>query len=92
MEVVQEGQRKKLPIVVTPGDSPVLFGRNWLKQLKLDWTKILEDIYSVGEVVNHNGGGEQLEGILKKHEAVFEEGLGKLKDFEVHIDLKEHLK
>ena len=40
VEVNYEGQSEKLPLVVTPGDTPTLLGRNWLKQLQIDWNKV----------------------------------------------------
>ena len=38
--VEQNGEVKRMPLVVTPGDTPSLVGRNWLKNLKLDWAEI----------------------------------------------------
>ena len=32
------GQEKTLPVVVTSEPGPILMGRNWLRDLKLDWT------------------------------------------------------
>ena len=38
---VQYGsQAEKLVLVVVGGDGPSLFGRNWLRYLRLDWNKI----------------------------------------------------
>ena len=33
-------QTEKLVLIVVEGEGPSLFGRNWLKYLRLDWAKI----------------------------------------------------
>ena len=38
-------QEEKLVLVVVGGDGPSLFGRNWLKYLRLDWGKITSLYY-----------------------------------------------
>ena len=40
--VVYESQSATLPLVVTKGDQPNLFGRNWLSKLKLDWNELVQ--------------------------------------------------
>ncbi|XP_047741571.1 uncharacterized protein LOC125179544 [Hyalella azteca] len=52
MDVVHAGKRLKLNIFVVRGDGPTLLGRDWLKQLKLDWTAVyrinsLDDILTM---------------------------------------------
>ena len=38
--VEYENQRKELPVIVTPGDGPCLMGRNWLRDIKINWTEL----------------------------------------------------
>ena len=78
VEVDYEGQRKKLPLVVTPGDTPTLLGRNWLKQLQIDWNRVFS-VFQVKEI--KDGRPEQLNEVLERNKDVFKEELGKLKDF-----------
>ena len=40
MKVTYEGQENNLDLFVVKNDSPVLFGRSWLKFIKLDWNSI----------------------------------------------------
>jgi len=80
--VEQHGETVKLPLVVTPGDTPSLVGRNWLKVLKLDWAGIF-GINKVDRVP------QELESLLEKHKAVFEKGLGTFKDVRVKIEMQD---
>ena len=86
VEVCENGISKRLPIVVTPGNTPSLFGRNWLKHIPLDWNKIVQ-IHNMADVSSEKP--RELENVLKEYEGVFSDGLGKFKNVEVHIDLKE---
>ena len=36
VEVSYQGQRKMLPLVITPSNGPTLLGHNWLKEVQLD--------------------------------------------------------
>lgn len=40
LPVVYEQQELVLPLIVVDGDGPPLLGRNWLEQLKLNWSSI----------------------------------------------------
>ena len=92
VNVEQNGTSKRLPIVITPGDTPTLCGRNWLKQgVKVDWERIFQVREEMAE--SRSGGKpKNLEGLLKEFPEVFSGGLGKLKDFEVDIELKDDVK
>ena len=69
-------QRAKLPLYVVQGSSPPLFGREWLRKIRIDW----REIKTVRE--------ETLEGMLQRHAEVFKKELGTLNDMEVAITLK----
>ena len=66
-------QRAKVPLMIVKGDGPSLFGRNWLQQFRLDWQEI------------HCLCPNFLTTMLKRHQAVFQEGLGMLKGHKVKI-------
>ena len=63
--VEHQGNHKKLPLIITKGRGPSLLGRNWLGELRIDW----KSAYKVQEI-------DPLSSVLKKHQAVFEIGLG----------------
>ena len=75
IEVTAEYQEQTatLPLVIVEGNGPSLLGRNWLKQIRLDWQGI------------HRLSQSSLQSLLQTHEAVFQEGLGTLQDHEVAI-------
>ena len=71
-------QEETLPILVVKGDSCSLFGRNWFSRITLDWKDIRQ-------VMNNS-----LKTALDRHSAVFQERLGKLKDYKAKIILDPH--
>ena len=79
VKVCHNAQEKCLPLIVVSGEGPSLLGRNWLEQLKLDWTSVFR-LQSETE----------LEDILADHKEVFKDELGKLQGTTVklHIDPK----
>jgi hypothetical protein len=93
VEVRHKDQVKSLPIVVTTEPGPLLFGRNWLREITLDWRGILSEIF---QVVDDSSTGtcepNHLTLLLNKYEDVFRDELGTMKDVEVHIELKEGVK
>ena len=68
VRVEHNGQTVKLPLFVTGGSGPSLFGRNWLTALRLDW----QGIFAVKKV-------STLEEVLEKYQEVFNDELGLLK-------------
>ena len=40
VDIKYSDKQTKLPLVVVDGDGPSLFGRNWLKHIRLDWYRI----------------------------------------------------
>ena len=73
MVVKYESQRVTLPLVVVEGSGPMLFGRNWLNALQLNWSKI------------HHTQAPSVQEILAQYSEVFEKGLGMFKGQEVSI-------
>ncbi len=69
-------QKVKLPLYVVEGSAPPLFGREWLKKIRLNW----REIKSVNK--------DALQTVLSKHKNVFRKGLGLLKGIEATVSLK----
>ena len=79
VRVQYDDQVAKLALVVVAGNGPSLFGRNWLKYLKLNWSEIA----SVRSTQS-----EGLDALLKRHAPLFDEGLGTVEPFRatLHVD------
>ena len=75
VNVVYEGQTATLPLVVVKEQGPTLLGRNWLSQLKLNWSEI------------HYSTSPGLPDLLTKYSEVFQEGLGSFKGYEATINV-----
>ena len=71
--VQYEDSIRTLPVVVVPGHGPNLFGRDWLTQFKLNWETIFWTQWA------------SLSQVLQAHKEVFDEKLGKLKDFKAKL-------
>ena len=78
LPVVYDLQKRVLPLIVVHGDGPPLLGRNWLKELQLNW----HNIFLVSKT-------ETLSDILKRHDKVFNKGLGTIKGFKADIKLQD---
>ena len=76
--MVYDQQKRVLPLIVVDGDGPPLLGRNWLKELQLNW----HNIFLVSKT-------ETLSDILKRHDKVFNKGLGTIKGFKADIKLQD---
>ena len=79
-----EGQVKTLSLVVVKGEVPTLLGRNWLDQIKLNWSGLFP--LCVEGVVK-----PKLRKILEKYVGVFSNELGCLQNFEVSIPVDENV-
>ena len=78
VEVEYQNQKQILTLTIVPGKAPSLLDRNWLQKIKLDWQKL----FSLSDCQNIN-----LQNILNRHKAVFNDKLGLLKNFEVSIPI-----
>ena len=81
LPVVYDLQKRVLPLIVVDGDGPPLLGRNWLKELQLNW----HNIFLVSKT-------EMLSEILRRHDKVFNKGLGTIKGFKADIKLQDDAK
>ena len=61
-----EKQSAQLPLIVVTGNGPNLFGRNWLKYIRLNWQRI-------ATVRNLSLGLKEL---LDRHDTLFKDELG----------------
>ena len=68
-------QSADVQVLVVQGKRANLFGRDWLKEIRLDWGSIMKV------------GNTELEDTLNKYSDVFREELGELKDRQVKIDI-----
>ena len=88
--VAHKCQSATLPSVMTNGDRPNLFGRNWLSKLKLDWNELVQQTKK-GEkkVCMVDDPTSELDDMLSRcDKAVFTEGIGTFKYFKAHIHVK----
>ena len=74
----QQTHQLGLSVADVTGQPPIL-GREWLSQVKIDWPH-----------VPHVSKTWQLGEVLAKHEPVFENGLGTMKQFKAKLHLKPH--
>ncbi|XP_058880316.1 uncharacterized protein K02A2.6-like [Acipenser ruthenus] len=77
--VKYEDQSATLPLVIVKGDRPALLGRNWLRKICLNWASI----FSVERA--DVSGDKAVARVIEKHQKVFQEGPGTIKNFKAKI-------
>ncbi len=92
-QVVYQGQTRKLPLIVAKGDNVALFGRNWMKEIQLNWSEIFSVINTGKQKCVPNKkfqmqNPEALEKLLDKYKDVFSPGQGTIKGFKAQIHVK----
>ncbi|XP_059413408.1 uncharacterized protein K02A2.6-like [Carassius carassius] len=75
-------QSARLPLYVVKGDTAPLFGREWLRRIRLNW----REIKTVRAV--HQTNEKTLDSLLKKYAKVFSDDLGTFNGFEATLNLK----
>lgn len=82
-------QNMTLPLVIVKADvyAPPLFGRNWLRCIKLDWKGIF-----MAEESSHSTGTSIFELMKDKYPSVFQQGLGTVKNVTAKLHLKDDVK
>ena len=78
-----EGQEHNLDLFVVKKDSPYLFGRAWLKHIKLDWNSI--KFLQTGKSTEDN-----VQELLQKYSQIFTAESGKVKGMKASLTLKEN--
>ncbi|XP_051782565.1 uncharacterized protein K02A2.6-like [Erpetoichthys calabaricus] len=82
VQVKLNNQCAKLPLYVVKVDAPLLFGREWLRVIKLNW-KDLKMVHAIEQRKKEN-----LESVLKRHSAVFSKKLGTMKGIKARLTLR----
>ena len=75
VNVDYNAQGSKLPIHIVKGSRPMLLGRNWLKAIRLNWGTIKK-------------ATNDLDQVLHKHNEVFKDELGTMKDTHAKLYVK----
>ena len=80
-EVSYEGQTYTLPLIVLAGEGPTLLGRDWMQQIRLDWSTVFQ-IKAVQD------GSLQPKPLLQPFEDIFKEELSTYTGdkAKIHID------
>lgn len=81
--VEYNGQWRELPISVMKGEGPILFGREWLESIQLNWRLFQLDATDVAPALAE---------VLNKHANVFSDWLRMLKNMEARLHPKEAAK
>ena len=80
MDVNYNGQQvTKLPLYIVDSEGPSLFGRDWLRRIRLDWQ-------SIGWI--RQMGKQGLDGVLNKYVELFQDGLGKVTGIKTQLRIK----
>ena len=70
VNVTYQTQKRRLPLLVVAGDGPSLLGRDWLQQMKLDWSGLYA--FSVA------GPKSQWQDVIDRHPDAFKDELGRV--------------
>ena len=76
-----DGCRLSLPLVVVAGSGLSLLGKDWIRQVQIDWGRV-----HLLEANPHQG---KVEGLLLLHSEVFSRKLGRLQGVEVKLPVTE---
>ncbi|KAL9984702.1 hypothetical protein ACROYT_G007028 [Oculina patagonica] len=79
VEVTYQGQTANLPLQVIKGQGPSLFGRNWLRNIKLNWGSIKKI-------------SSDLDNVLTRHQSVFKDELGTMQGVKAKLFVKSESK
>lgn len=87
------GIKKQLKLYLVRGDRPALLGREWLRSIKLNWAKIIQDHLEVHEVgtstLYEMERLDNVENIVDRYPRLFENSMGKITGFLARIHLKD---
>ncbi|XP_060581109.1 uncharacterized protein K02A2.6-like [Ruditapes philippinarum] len=85
VNVRYNGQSKSLKLCIVMGNGPALFGRDWMNEIILDWSRIVH----VNSIDDHSTQ-TRIADIMKRYESVFSDGIGKVKDIKATLSVKEN--
>ena len=78
VHVSYKGQTSPLKLVVVNGAGPNLFGRNWLKYIRLDWHRI----------ATVQPGSQGVQALLQQHSNLFKDELGTVNSYKATLHIK----
>lgn len=73
-------------LLIMKGEKTALLGRNWLKEIKLNWT----EIFSVNG--DKPSSAPTLRPLLEKHKGLFKEGYGTMQGFQAKVRVQDGAK
>ena len=76
-----DGRRLSLPLVVVAGSGSSILGRDWIRQVQIDWGRV--------HLLEANPNQGKVEGLLLLHSQVFSGRLGRLQSVEVKLPVTE---
>ena len=85
VNVCYNGQSAIMKLCVVKGDGPAPLGTDWLKDIKLDWDRIVP-VHSVTKA----NLKVRLKSILDQHKIVFSDSIGKVKGLKAKLTLREN--
>ncbi|XP_028327385.1 uncharacterized protein K02A2.6-like [Gouania willdenowi] len=87
VKVKYKNQTCNLELFVLKEGGAPLFGRQWLRQIKLNWQQI-----KTMNIASKQLTGQRLSEIIEKHAAVFSEGIGTMKNIKACLELQNDAK
>lgn len=95
--VKYEGNEWTLPLLIVKGEKTALLGRNWLKEIKLNWTEIFSvngDKPSSAPTLRPllEKSAPKLRPLLEKHKGLFKEGYGTMQGFQAKVRVQDGAK
>ena len=79
VQVRYKNQTRTLSLFVVNTDGPTLLGRDWMRQLKLDWSM-------VNQVLLEKNG--RLEALMRKYEELFKPAMDAIQGFKAKLTVK----
>lgn len=87
--VEHNGQSALCQLYVVEKGTTNLFGRSWLKEIKIDWQNI-KNIMHVSTV--KTDGKMKVQSILRKYSTVFNDGIGKVEGIKATLHMRNDAK
>ncbi|XP_041473613.1 uncharacterized protein K02A2.6-like [Lytechinus variegatus] len=78
-----DGQSATLDLYVTKTGTNPLFGRSWLRHIKINWS-VIKQLHTASLSVQ-----DEIRELLTKYDSVFKDEMGELKGMEARLPLKE---
>ena len=85
VRVQYNNQTKNLQLYVVKTQGPALFGRDWLRQIQLNW----RTVKSITKKVPRKDRQQRLQKLLDKYSEIFEEKVGTLKSTKARLTMNE---